>query len=293
MTIDPETGAFVKQPPIDGHIPRRLSGNRYSPASAAGGLVLLDVTERRSIWSGAGWEGEVSPDGRWMAIIPDVEGSTLEVADIQSGARIDMGDLGKPVQLSWSADGRLAIIKGSTLYVAEAPTWKPRTIGAFPYSRPVWSPDGQLTFADSDGIHIASADLTDIETIRSSPELPSPAGMSWSSRGQLAASPPGSGVYVAFESEPRSRGSSSPAPTRLWAFYFVSPFGDGDGAVVPVWSPVGSAMAFFGSDARRGVKGIVVARANGQGAYQLTSGSGVEVIGWTEEGILARVFQGL
>ena len=54
------------------------------------------------------------------------------------------------------------------------------------------------------------------------------------------------------------------------------------------WSPDGSAITFTAFDSKRHVRGIVVARADGSGAYQITEGIAA-VLGWTNDGIIAYV----
>ena len=54
------------------------------------------------------------------------------------------------------------------------------------------------------------------------------------------------------------------------------------------WSPDGLALAFTDYEPGRKTMGIVVARADGSGAHQITQGSAA-VIGWRPEGIIAVI----
>ncbi len=275
-TVNPDTGEYQQRPPIGGQVPRSLAGGRYAVESTANGLAVLDAQAQTLTDIGPGSDGEVSPDGRWAAILPQVEGPTLAVVDVRSGARFDLGELGKPVFLAWSNDSRLAIVKDDVLYVAQPPDWAPQKIGPCPYVQPRWSPDGRwLAFTDAGQIRVATPDLSQVRTLASTGSAP--AALAWSPDGHELAYGTASGVYaVSLEDG---------VVTNL------SPVAVSDGAPLPSWSPDGSAVAFLAFDPDRQVTGIVVASADGSGAYQLTNGAGVDVLGWTSDGIIARVFR--
>lgn len=277
VTVNPETGEYKQRPSIGGVVPQRLSDSRYGIVSTARGLAVLDAVNQTLTDIGPGWDGEPSSDGRWAAILPQVEGPTLAVVDVQSGTRFDLGQLGKPVHFVWSNDDRLAIVKDNTLYIAQGPDWRPQKIGPSPYVRPEWSPDGRwIAFSQARDIRLTSPDLSQVRTLAATNDPSTPVPLAWSPDGQkLAYGGPG-GVYVVSV--------DSGEVTN------VSPVGVAGGAALAFWSPDGSAVAFFAADTGRQVAGIVVATADGSGARQITEGN-AQVIGWTDEGIIARVYR--
>jgi len=256
-------------------VPQALTGNRYAVASTGNGLAVLDAVDQTVTEIGPGWSGEVSPDGRWAAIIPRVEGSTLAVVDVESGERFDLGQMGKPVDLAWSPDDRLAIVKNDTLYLAEGPHWRPSLMGAFPYVRPEWSPDsGSIAFIHEGGVRIASPDLSQARTMVIPYASRASASLAWSPDGERLAYRTSDGVYVVSVATGEVTNVSPVAVTDGWTRVF--------------WSPDSSAIAFSAFDRDRQVRGIAVARADGSGAYQITEGV-ASVIGWVNEGIVAYV----
>jgi hypothetical protein len=277
FAVNPDTGQYKQRDPIGGRVPRRLAGNRYAVEPISANLAILDAAARTLTDIGPGWDGEISPDGRWAAIIPQVEGSTLAVVDVASGQRFDLGNLGKPVQLAWSRDGRLAVVRDGVLYVAQAPDWAPHKIGAFPYGSLQWSPDGLwIAFGQGRDIRLASPDLSQARTLAATNDPSTPVPLAWSPDGQkLAYGGPGGAYVVSIDSGEVTN---------------VSPVGVAGGAALAFWSPDGSAVAFFAADTERQVAGIVVATADGSGARQITEGN-AQVIGWTDEGIIARVYR--
>lgn len=275
LTVDPKTGEYKGRPSIGGYVPQALAGNRYALASTGNGLAVLDAVDQTITEIGPGWSGEVSPDGRWAAIIPRVEGSTLAVVDVQSGERFDLGQMGKPVDLAWSPDDRLAIVKNDTLYLAQGPDWRPRPMGAFPYARPEWSPDSRwIAFVQEEGVRIASPDLSQGRTLITPHPSRTSAILAWSPDGERLAYRTSDGVYV--------------VSVATGEVTNVSPVAVADGWTRVFWSPDSSAIAFSASDRDRQVRGIAVAKADGSGAYQITEGV-ASVIGWTKEGIVAYI----
>ncbi len=269
VTLDPRTGEYQRRAPIGGQIPEALTTNgRYAVVSGPAGLAVVDTAAQTFQDIGPGWTGEVSPDGRWAAIIPAVEGQTMAVIDAQTGERFDLGNLGKPVHFAWSADGRLAIAKESVLYFAEAPDWQARRVGDWPGGEPAWSPDGAwIAYSDQSGVRIVRPDLSEGRLVAKM----SGWALAWAPDGQRLAYAASDGLYVAAI-------AGGEATTAL-------PAADWEG-LAPFWSPDGSAIASFAASREQSISGIVVAKSDGGGAYQITSGS-ASVIGWTEQGIIA------
>ena len=279
LTVDPKTGEYEGRPSIGGYVPQALAGNRYALASTDNGLAVLDAVDQTITHIGSGWTGEVSPDGRWAAIIPQMEGGTLAVVDVQSGERFDLGHMGKPVHLAWSPDDRLAIVKNDTLYLAQGPDWRPDPMGAFRYVEPEWSPDSRwIASVQEEGLRIASPDLSESRTLITPHPSRTSAILAWSPDGERLAyrtsDGASDGVYV--------------VSVATGEVINVSPVAVADGWTRVFWSPDSSAITFSAFDRDRQVRGIAVGKADGSGAYQITEGV-ASVIGWTKEGLLAYV----
>ncbi len=285
LTVDPESGRYEQMPPIDGYVPESLTINgRYvlvssaSQVGEASELAVLDIVNGTATNIGPGWAGEVSPDGRWAAIIPDIEGSTLAVMDVQTGQRYALGEFGKPVHLSWSPDNRLVLVKDGMLYKAQSPDWTPTQVITFPYTRPEWSPDSAwLAYAERGEIKIVnSGPTTTIRTVVPLSVAPGDPGfyrvgtLQWALDGERLAYGTDEGAFVVSLSTGVITNvlSTSVMPSSLF------------------WSPGGSQIALYISDDQR--QGIVIANADGSGAYQLTEGV-AQILGWTDEGIIAYV----
>ncbi|HEY8492170.1 MAG TPA: zf-HC2 domain-containing protein [Dehalococcoidia bacterium] len=288
FTIDPATGRAVQRPAPAGVVPneRTLSG-RYAVRVDGEGMRVVDTVTGNVRTIERAWSVHLSPDGRWAAVIPEVEGSTMEVVDLDTGRRFDLGPYGKPVSTSWSPDGRLALTKGNRLYLAAAPDWRVREVGPFPYVPVYWSPDGQwLAYVDRDAVKIVRPDLSQERTlVRVDLAALGPGGTSvgapaWSPDGRLLAYAARDGVYVVEVATGRVRQVAQAGYPDVSWYRLLS------------WSPDGTALAFspryvFDEHGERGAAGIVVAQADGSGAYQLTRGEGVTVLDWTAEGIIA------
>jgi len=277
FTVNPETGEYQPRPLFDGRAPSRLAGNRFALMGEGGPRpAVLDAATNTITDIGPGWSGEVSPDGRYAAVIPETEGPTLIVVAVESGKRFDLGEAGKPVQMAWSQDGRLALVKEGRLFMAQAPQWTPREVGPLPYFSPKWSPAGQwLAATASDGIHLVSPDMKQDAVLLSSSAglaLPPGATVSWSPDGHRLAFSASAGVYLVSIDTGEVTNVFPPS---------MSP-------ILPFWSPDGSALAFVAPDSVSKTFGIWVAKADGSGAYQITKGSAA-VIGWRQEGIIAWI----
>jgi hypothetical protein len=78
LAIIPGAGQYRLLPPVEGRVPHSLTPNgRYDLVETSDGLAVLDVGDGTLTPIGPGWTGQVSPDGRWAAVIPEVEGATL------------------------------------------------------------------------------------------------------------------------------------------------------------------------------------------------------------------------
>ncbi len=237
FTVNPETGEYEQRPTFDGRAPHVLADSRFGVVGfGSPHLGVVDATTDTVTDIGPGWVGDVSPDGRWAAIVPDVEGRTLVVVEVQTGKRFDMGEIGWPRMIEWSRDGRLALVREGQLFIAQAPAWVLEEVGAFPYFRPRWSPDGSwLAVVGDCQIDLVSPDLSQSMTLV---------------------------LATCAMTEP------------AWGWL--------------TWSPDGLALAFTDYEPGRKTLGIVVARADGSGAHQITQGSAA-VIGWRPEGIIAVI----
>ena len=273
FAIDPNTGQTKRLEPVSGYVPRELAGGRYDLlATATGTLVRVDVTSGQVTDIGAGWTGQVTADGKWAAILPLVEGSTLAVVEVDSGKRFDLGQLGKPVTLAWSPNDTLAIVHGEALYLARGPDWQPHRIGDFNYVWPVWSPDSHwLAVPDTNGIRLIDPSSGEGRL------FPGSGGtMAWSLDGKRLAVGRVSGWYVVDveTGQVTNVAPNSAAP---------------QGPMTPVWSPDGSEIAVLVIPSKADPDGIAVAQADGSGARMIATGVGSNILAWTDAGILMRL----
>lgn len=279
LVINPETREQTSKPPIEGHVPQALAGGRYDIATTQTGLGRLDAQSGTLTDIGAGWSGEVSLDGAWAAVIPEVEGPTLAVVNVNSGERFDLGQLGKPVELDWGPDDTLAIIKDSSLYLAQAPNWSPTLIGSFNPPNIAWSPNSQKIVAYADGvITLWNRDLSGQRSLALVGGM-SGTPVAWSSDGKKLAWGDENGWWV---TNVEGGGLTNVSPVEL-----------GGASGTAVWSPDGTQLAFPVASKTWSQYGIGVASADGSGGRLLVSGGQLEVLGWTNEGVILRVFSGL
>lgn len=280
MVLDPESSERTDKAPVEGHVPQALAGGRYDLVATGANLARLDADTGTLTDIGAGWDGGISPDGKWAAVIPEVEGPTLAVVEVATGERFDLGQLGKPVELAWAPDDTLAIIKDGTLYLAAGPGWAPRSVGTFAAPRVTWSPDSQTLAAGEDGaITLYGRDLS-VQKSLAPADGTDGTPLVWSPDGTRLAWGDAEGWWVVdVESGRRTN---------------VSPVELGGGSLATaVWSPDGTELAFPVDSQTWGVHGIAVAKADGSGAHLLASGVQLQLLGWTAEGVVLRVFRGL
>jgi Periplasmic component of the Tol biopolymer transport system len=278
FAVDPNTGQTKRLEPVSGYVPRELAGGRYDLLTTTSGtLVRVDVASGQVTDIGAGWTGQVTADGKWAVILPQVEGSTLAVVDVDSEERFDLGQLGKPVTLAWSPNDTLAIVHDEALYLARGPDWQPQRIGDFNYVWPVWSPDSHwLAVADTGGIRLIDPDSGEERL------LPPPNGvggggvMAWSPDGKRLAVGGGSGWYV---DDVETGQVTNVAPNSALP----------QGPMTPVWSPDGSEIAVLVIPSKADPDGIAVAQADGSGARMIATGAGSNILAWTDAGILMRL----
>jgi hypothetical protein len=282
FAINPNTGQTKRLQPVSGYVPRELAGGRYDLlATATGTLVRVDVTSGQVTDIGAGWTGQVTADGKWAAILPLVEGSTLAVVEVDSGKRFDLGQLGKPVTLAWSPNDTLAIVHGEALYLARGPDWQPQRIGDFSHASPIWSPDSHwLTVADTYGVRLIDPMSGEERLLPVGSGPPNGVGgggaMAWSPDGNRLAVGGSSGWYVVDVATGRV---TNVAPNSALT----------QGPMAPVWSPDGSEIAVFVIPNKADPAGIAVAQADGSGAHMIVTGVGFGPLAWTDAGILMRV----
>ncbi len=298
--VDPETGGWTALGRLSETTPIDLTtvSGRYwlvrSPDGPEGPGVEPYPLELRAavfdsangdVWNiGPVWAGAVSPDGTLAAVIPEVEGSTLAVVEVTSGRlRYDLGDLGKPVSLSWSPDNVLAIVRDGVVRFARAPDWTPDEPAAIEITteRLAWSPDGeQIAFFEADGLHLADAALTAKSRLvtmeawspgsGSASTAPINQRVKWSPDGGRLAFTTGTAIHV--------------VDVESGTVTAVAPEGSASFDTAFAWSPDGErlAVASTGPDHR----GVIVAFANGSGAYQLTETVAFSILGWGDEGIV-------
>jgi hypothetical protein len=278
FAIDPNTGQTKRLEPVSGYVPRELAGGRYDLlATATGTLVRVDVTSGQVTDIGSGWTGQVTADGKWAAILPLVEGSTLAVVEVDSGKRFDLGQLGKPVTLAWSPNDTLAIVHGEALYLARGPDWQPQRIGDFNYVWPVWSRDSHwLAVADPAGIRLIDPDSGEERLLPPPNGVGGAGAMAWSPDGKRLAVGGASGWYV---DDVETGQVTNVAPNSALP----------QGPIAPVWSPDGSAIAVFVIPSKAEPDGIAVAQADGSGARMIATGVGSNTLAWTDAGILMHV----
>ncbi len=282
FVIDPNTGQAQREEAASGYVPRELAGGRYDLlATPSGTLARIDVATSAVTDIGVGWTGTISADGRWAAILPFVEGPTLAIVDVGSGERFDLGQLGKPVELAWSPNDTLAIVRDEVLYLTRAPDWQPQRIGAFNHVSPVWSPDSRwLTVADTFGARLIDPDSGEERLLPVGSGPPNGVGgggaIAWSADGKRLAIGGGSGWYVV---DVESGQVTNVAPNSAVP----------QGGMTPFWSPDGSQIAVFVIPSKAELSGIAVAQADGSGARMIATGVGSNTLAWTDAGIVMRL----
>lgn len=281
LVVDPNTGAPTRLEPIGGYVPRQLAGDRFDLVSTRSGtLARIDIVTGEIADIGAGWTGQITADGKWAAILPEVEGQTLAVVDVDSGERFNLGQLGKPVMLVWSDDDTLAVVRDEVLYIARGPDWRPERVGDFNHVWPVWSPDSQwLAVPDTYGVRLIAPSTGEERLLKVGPGPPNAAGgwMAWSPNGTRIAVGGGSGWYVVDVDTGKVTN--------------IAPNGAGaQESTTPVWSPDGSAVAALVVPDKHDTYsiGVAVAQADGSGARMISTG-GSAPLAWTDAGILQRL----
>lgn len=278
FVVNPDTGQPSRLDPITGYVPRELAHGRYDLVTTRSGtLARIDVATSEVKDIGTGWTGEISDDGKWAAIIPEVEGSTLAVVNVDSNERFELGQLGKPVMLAWSPNNTLAIVRDDVLYLAREPNWQPQRIGDFEYGWPVWSGDSQwLTVAVPTGVRLISPDLMTQRNI-SVPGggVGGGGAMAWSADSKSLVVGGSSGWFVVEVDTGRV---TNVAPNSAGT----------EASMRPSWSPDGSAIAVFVIPGEGDPPGVAIVQADGSGARMLVTG-GSNALAWTDAGIFMRL----
>lgn len=301
LYVDPNDGSTFTSPLFPPDVPIDLTTATVSPywlvrspdgpegpgvAPYPSELRTAVLSPNGDVWNiGPIWTGAVSPDGSYVAAIPDVEGETLEVIDVRDNTgNHDLGDLGKPVSLAWSTDNVLAIATGDALLLAHAPDWIPVAATAFEVNanRVAWSPDGtRIAFFEDDGLYVVDRALTEKHQLvalkpwtSDSGRRPSTAAINqaaqWSPDGTRIAYTTGSAIHVIDV----ATGAITPATPQGVASFFLTTF---------AWSPDGTRIAVASEHPDH--RGIVIAYADGTGAYQLTQSVAFSILGWSDIGI--------